>query len=327
MERLAWEVFEDRKAIPSTLPSLLTSEKWVARAYFENEKYEQSLEILERIAQSRLDLHGKSHVEYLNVTAWISRILWVLGRLEEAESLRTEELALRVATQGEMDSAVRESTNWMVRILVSAGRQEEARTLAAENVEKARRDQGSGSLATLRSRLALAEVLMKEKVWNQAMLVLKELLAEAGSSTSAEDQVLVPSAKMRLALCHYELGDCNLALPLAEEAFPLLSRRIKKKSPNTTDLRDFMDLVEAGGLRASSHPTSGSIDEPSPRQVPTLEPFEDTNNEEAPDPDDLETVDSSPAPQAAGLSISRQLTPFSQRESFGRRPNNWSMFF
>ena len=102
----------------------------------------------------------------------LSMLYWALGDLDSAEELERASLDGRIAAYGEADSRTLASWRGLGDILVKQGRIGEAIDLRTRIVELCEETFGNGSANTQAERLKLADVLVREQLFEPAEEVL-----------------------------------------------------------------------------------------------------------------------------------------------------------
>ncbi|PVF99825.1 hypothetical protein CPB86DRAFT_755916 [Serendipita vermifera] len=334
MVTAAEELLEGRKEIyDDEHPDVFAAIQWLGRAYFYDKKYEKARPLWEDIVRRRSSSLGDRHLDTLNATTWLSRIHHEVGEHHEALELRMQEFPLRIEVQGPLHADTLNALEWIVQENEDLKEYEEAKTRAEELQAKRMEAFGPDDLSTVNAQAWMANILHDLGQYNRSIEIRRNVLNSrtriVGPRTS-----LVALTKQKLARTLHAMGEQEEALSLATEAVEIQQEVAES---NDSTLKDMMELVRTITSAAPPQGISVSATISQPEDVgPSIEgaacQAERLEDKDGPVPDPEEN--NSDIGESEQLHIPRApspmpsfSTPFTQREAFGRRPNQWSMFF
>ena len=331
LEILASKLFQGRKKLQGEdHPTTLSAIRWIARAKLERKNYTEAERLWRELLAKFRAIQGEKHIDTLHTIGWLARVVREQDREDEALILEEEETAGKLETLDPKNLQLYTTMERLVFRYEHLKRFEDGKKLAQQMIEKTEANLGQLDAWTIRSRADLAWVLHGEGKFSEAATINQRVLKER-IALWGENHVMVARSRSRIASAYEALGRYDEAKVLAEEA--IIIQRKELKDDNLM-LKDTIELLEKLAARAAtehsspkvipvpiepdSSPNTPIIISPVPRKPPVREETIDLDGHRS--PTESQTTLSPPH------LIARPVSPFEQRNKFGRSPNAWSMF-
>ena len=299
------------------------AQEWVALAYLNLHRYEEAETLARTVLASRTSELGELDPSIINSRGLIAAILRRQGKLADSASLYERVLRERVGLLGDHHAVVARTKSRLAQVYEEMGRREEAKALGEEAIlvqqELLRADDPE-----LKETRELLERLVTGPVAREFGPVEEhgERAGETAASPEAVTQKQMSAIHMTQQLSTQQgvAGDQDLG--------PDLNTQFAKLAPDPVshEYSPVEGSTEPTG--EISAPVTTVIQESTTHMTQQLPPHQDAGSQIlSSDVDDQSpqqhTVQSNLNPP---YSVTRPVSPFQQRTTFGRSPNPWSMF-
>lgn len=215
--------------------------------------YERSAALLERGLELRRATLGADHIDTAHSMEALAETYRELARLDEAESLHREALAIK-QRRGDTPTSVASSLNNLGLTLAERGRYAEAEPLLRDAIQAWRAAQGASAAVVAVGLNNLAQSLRQQGRLDEAVRVLEEAIAIRRRRVGNQHPLLA-NVLGHLGQVRSLRGEFEAAEPLLREALAIRRKAYGDEHPDTaTSFNSLASLLQDRGDLAGAEP-------------------------------------------------------------------------